>query len=675
MRVSVASESQQQNYLYLVATLLGTYLAVWSARPIAVLMNATADDMLFMRLSSHILSGDWLGPYNHYTLVKGPGYPLFLAVSHLSGISTSLLQALVWFIAATFFSIVCSRILNAKSLFPVLLIALLFLPVAYSGELARVFRDFLYMTVSLAFFAALLNLMLGSASSCLLSRGALTGFWAGLVWLTREEGVWILPTSAGLLFLLWFQKRTVPWRNRLRHFGAGILGAAVTATSVIFIVGLVNLWFYGSFVAIEMKETNFQRALTALQKASFPDWQPYLPVPRAARFRIYEQSPTFARLKPFLDPEHQSIVWDVACRNGIYPETCGDIGGGWFMWALRDAAAQAGAHRSAPAASRFYASLANEIETACSLGRLACTSWLPPFVPAVTSTQLFSLPSKFLDALGLSALLKPFSFEARSSVLLDGQAETIAMLNHPLLSETTPRRYELRGWYYRNGGGWISLKSSAATLVSLARLASPDLVAAFSDPAATQQRYHLQATCDSERPCRVTFVDNFGNAATLEIGPKLLGKSHRLQLGDGTIMVDAAGVVGVSASPIKRAIFDQSNTVLAFMKPIYQTVIILGALAFLAVMLDTVLTRTLTAGFIAASTLLVAVLTRALILALLELSSFPSINYAYFGPASALALGFAIISLYEASFRLVGGRCCMPLVRGLCSGRIISNET
>ena len=52
-----------------------------------------------------------------------------------------------------------------------------------------------------------------------------------------------------------------------------------------------------------------------------------------------------------------------------------EIRAGWFMWALRDATAQAGHYRIATEAKDFYRRMAGEIGAACDDGRLDC---LPP---------------------------------------------------------------------------------------------------------------------------------------------------------------------------------------------------------------------------------------------------------------------------------------------------------
>src|SRR6516164_7767786 len=71
------------------------YVIVMVHTPLAVLADAMHDDGLFMTLGRHLAAGEWLGAFNQFTLMKGPGYPAFLALSHWLGISASLAHALL----------------------------------------------------------------------------------------------------------------------------------------------------------------------------------------------------------------------------------------------------------------------------------------------------------------------------------------------------------------------------------------------------------------------------------------------------------------------------------------------------------------------------------------------------------------------------------------------------
>jgi len=97
-------------------------------------------------------------------------------------------------------------------------------------------------------------------------------------------------------------------------------------------------------------------------------WKPNLPVPREVRLQIYAVSPTFRELQGALEANNGWFVY--GCP--FYPDTCGDLTGGWFPWALREAVAGNRHHDTATDAAAFYLQLAKEINDACDGGQLSC---------------------------------------------------------------------------------------------------------------------------------------------------------------------------------------------------------------------------------------------------------------------------------------------------------------
>ena len=54
------------------------------------------DDSLFAHLAVSLLEGEWLGEYNNKTLIKGIGYPVFMALSFVLDIPLFTLQHLLY---------------------------------------------------------------------------------------------------------------------------------------------------------------------------------------------------------------------------------------------------------------------------------------------------------------------------------------------------------------------------------------------------------------------------------------------------------------------------------------------------------------------------------------------------------------------------------------------------
>ena len=99
-----------------------------------------------------------------------------------------------------------------------------------------------------------------------------------------------------------------------------------------------------------------------------------VPINAAQRAAVYAISPAANELSAEL--ESPANHWRAtSCRAaGI----CADFGGAWEVWALRQAAADAGHFGSETAVQSYFGQIADDIETACSQGRLSCETHLPP---------------------------------------------------------------------------------------------------------------------------------------------------------------------------------------------------------------------------------------------------------------------------------------------------------
>jgi len=80
-------------FLIIVLTAAARFLLVVNL-PIRFLPYDLGEDGLFMRLAADRASAVWPGEFNQFILLKGPGYPFFLAVTSISGLPLSAAHAL-----------------------------------------------------------------------------------------------------------------------------------------------------------------------------------------------------------------------------------------------------------------------------------------------------------------------------------------------------------------------------------------------------------------------------------------------------------------------------------------------------------------------------------------------------------------------------------------------------
>jgi hypothetical protein len=356
-------------FIILALTLFKLWL-FWGLR-LHVESGQSFDDALYIRLANAIVNNEWLGAYNNLTLSKMPGYPLWIAFNHLLGLPLLFTQQLLYVIAGLIFLVPLRKVINNPTILIVLYTVYLLNPAIET----RVMREGIYPALSVLVFAALVGSYVYREKILqLFLWSVFLGLSLSMLWLTREEGVWIIPSLIIIMGYTVFQLyQTYKFSgNFLKRVVFLVLPFVVLLISIDTIAS-INKTYYEDHNLIEINSKPFISAYGALSRVKHPQWKRYLPVPEDVRRKIYSVSPAFKEIEPFLEGEVGKRWVPLTC--GFYPNTCPDIGGAWFMWALREAVSYAGYHQSATKAKEYYQRLATEVNSACEKDFLDC---LPP---------------------------------------------------------------------------------------------------------------------------------------------------------------------------------------------------------------------------------------------------------------------------------------------------------
>lgn len=358
--------------------------------------GAIVDDLLYVRIAGFLAHGRWLGPFDQYTLLKGPAYPAFIAAMYRSGVPLKVGEQVTYLFASAAIAacvwVVTRRIVIASVAYVVLALD----PVGLATYGSRVTRDgwysslsmLLVATVFLAAYAAVTRVRL----AWLVGVSLLAGASGAAFWLCREEPLWIAPTllvAAGgvpvvRLTRWWFARPRAPLpRGRVLRVG-GRLALATAIVGVVLIAPIVevanlNAEHYGVPLTNDLVYGRFARAYADWRRVAGGASSASDPITRAQREAVYEVSPAARKLQPFLDPAG-------SCVN-----LCGQP-----VWrGLRDAAADIGAFRTEADVQSFFSELDAQIQAGCASDHLRCTVRLPA---QLQSLQAFS-PVPFLDYL------------------------------------------------------------------------------------------------------------------------------------------------------------------------------------------------------------------------------------------------------------------------------------
>lgn len=361
--------------------------------PLTLIPVAGHDDGLFMSMGEKIATGQWLGAFNQFTLMKGVGLSVMLALLSIFKIPVP-----VFYAALIIFT--CELLRRAiVALWGQYLVAGLvaLLVMWYPGlDSTRILRDSLLTWETILAFACFLWFTVHFYNDPAPRSRMLNflGLVLGYIFITREEGMTILVPVTFIVAILTFSFRRgeaeFPLKRKVTMLGIFVLCISLPWA----LVGTVNYSHYGKFIDNDFKETNFVKTLTLLQSIRSEKSVDFLPVPKDVRNKLYAGSPKFSELKPFLDGENAPLVgWQKPpCERFIL--TCGDYGGPWFFWALRDAVTLAGHYNSPVDAAAYYNSLNREIQQLCDSGKLECRRKLLP-LPEISPEQWQKLPETF----------------------------------------------------------------------------------------------------------------------------------------------------------------------------------------------------------------------------------------------------------------------------------------
>jgi hypothetical protein len=630
-------------------------LALVAVIPVQAWTHASYDDALFVRSAVQLSAGHWLGPYDQLTLVKGPMYPMFISLCHTIGLPLKLGEHLVY----TIFCLVLIRALRPLVARPPVLLVLftvvLFDPVWMINEAYRTTRAY--------FYAGLTGLVLACALAVALRRHLplrWTYLWAvglGLslscFWLTREEGIWVVP-SLLLLFAWagWTVLRHHP--QPVRWFLACLVPAAILLAGYS-TVCVINGVKYGVYNVSEFKNAEFLAAYGALGRIKPAEWQRQVPIPKEVRMRAYAVSPAFRELRPVIEGPLGQAFARYSAEAAPDQDLKGEIGGGHMLWVIREAAAQAGHAKSGTEARQFYARLAGEIDDACDRGDLAAGPRRDSLIPPLNSSCLAQIPISLIQAACTLFCLQGLDFKVTPSV---GDEHALALfreMTHGTLSPVDPPTMRVTGWAFSPTTAIdLLVRSSGSGFVpcTVSWSDSPDFYLALRN-----------GGHEFSRALRAKFVVEFPETQ----GAELVVRGNR-DLTLATIPLDGQhGRVDseslqfwlMSIQPddvIRTELKAPRMRVLRAIGRIYQAVMppvaVMALVAFLGQCVGLYRGKR-DPAFMTECVLLTAVAGRLAVNAIVDALAFPATGFHYLSPSHPLLVVFCVLAIWRA----------MPLVR------------
>jgi hypothetical protein len=346
------------------------------------------DQALFAREAVALQDGQWLGVFDKVTLAKGPAYPMFIAGLREIHVSPPMGAQLTYLAASLALALAFYRLTHQARAAAFVYAVLVLDPVNYTGSPAEILRDNWYGGLSLlvlaTFFLAVLAAVRAQTWLAVGSWALASGTAMAAFWLCREEGVWILPAllviGLGVPLADSWQRRGRSrhrqgrWRRQAAAGGLVAVIFAVTVGAAVSYVTHRNEQEYGAGLTNDLQSGEFARAYGEWGRVRGVPLTDLVPINEAQRKAVYAVSPAARELEPYL--EDPANPWR---GFGCDTDFCADFqNGGGEVWAVREAAADAGYFDDEAEVQAYFARVADEIHEGCSRKELECAPALIP---------------------------------------------------------------------------------------------------------------------------------------------------------------------------------------------------------------------------------------------------------------------------------------------------------
>ena len=646
----VKKQSQKIPYWVYVIFVVLALIKLWlvQGQTVNAWGNATHDDRLYLQLANWLLQGKWLGPYDNMTLVIGPFYPFWIGFSFILGVPLLFSEHLLY-IAACIVLVMAVTPLFSRSIHLIFLFSvLLFNPASFAdGIMTRVHRMGIYPALTLLVLALSIGLLLrnGSVSRKLWVWAVGLGLILGAFWITREEGVWLVPVivviySFALFGLL--KERQPKWRLQIVIWVIPLLVGGL----IILAIPVINYYRYGIFTEIELNDPDFKAAYGALTRVKPLNWRPLVPVAKETRLRIYSVSPSFAELQPYLEG---------AIGKAYNVESLGDMNGGGFIYAFRDAIQMKGYYNSGKFPREFYQRLANEINNACMEGKLDCISQRKSLLPPWRISYLRPWVTEFFHSIVYTISLKDLYANPSPSRGSEEELHLFQDLTLGRLADPKQKKLNISGWGFKEGSPLnylVRANNGDLADMDIEYSSSMDIYDFFVnkgivDVNAKQARFTILTSCI--RNCSLEVWESGNLITSLLIDDGVLTPGSKSS-GPLYFYIESSNLISPSTyTPLQVKSDNFKISILNRLIKIFQVIVpVLAAMALLSYVLLSILLilrKTVLLEWFFLTVILLAYGCRLAIISLVSVTSWAASNFLYFSPAYPLFILFISSSL------------------------------
>lgn len=415
LRENYSDNKWQVTVVIALGILILLRFALSTRLPVYIISDSPHDDAWVVKRALYILQGKWLGPYDQFTLIKGPFSPLFMAFASAVGVTfTGLNTALYSFACVVFVAAVRPQI-KSQWLLVFCFVVLLFNPLTYAIETGqRIYRNGMGQWEILLIFACLAAVLLRRNEEWkrLLKWVFVAGLTLGAFFLTREDATWIYPFVFGAVIFtaMVFLLEKKGGRTKVFIFVLPL----VIAWSVSGLAALANYARYGALLVNDRNGGNYAKVagdLHAIAPNEEEDRFYRSEIEKGRYFNIYVSTMEKAfAASPTLNSASQPIRAAIRQWTGWGGHDNGQLWTDHMLFALRDGVREAGHYRSLPETEAFFGKVHQELQAAFKNGSLAkqggfsVSSLIKRVHVSDVGKALFLMPQATLDIIGFKGV-------------------------------------------------------------------------------------------------------------------------------------------------------------------------------------------------------------------------------------------------------------------------------
>ncbi len=442
--MKLINKIKNNKFLFILLSLLTLFRIMIAIRiPLQLQADAMYDDYLFVRYAKSLLTFDWLGSFDQFTLAKGISFPFFLITNYLLGIPYYLALIVLYIFSIIVFVLTIKKIIKNKYYLSFLYLFLLFSPVMLHVEnVQKVYRGGVLISFVLLVVSGIIGLYLNINDKKRTIYTILLSICLPFFWFLKEDSIWILPLlCVGALFTIY---KVYKSKDRVIKKAIMIIIPFISLFAISFGYKSINYFKYGEFTITDRGGTYFKEMISDLLHIEGKNRDKKYWITNDMMNKAYDNSPTLLLIKEKMDEKY----------NSFWTDENGEINGDIIYWVIKDAAAESGLYKKGgKEVNNFYKKVHNELQNAFDTKKLKKNNdfYISSVVKGITKEEIPDYINFMGESLNSLILHDRFDVGLYPST---GETNELALFDELTMSQTINKDankgiYKLSSYYVK----------------------------------------------------------------------------------------------------------------------------------------------------------------------------------------------------------------------------------